>query len=75
MGWVGGRIHDYLEAAGQSDDEQGPAFRPIRNKPHRRYALYFRRTMAGNARVFERGVIEQRERELAQPEMRSPELV
>jgi hypothetical protein len=26
-----GRIHDYLEAAGHGDDEQGPLFRPIRN--------------------------------------------
>jgi len=25
------RIHDYLEAAGHGDDEQGPLFRPIRN--------------------------------------------
>ena len=31
MGGVGGRIHDYLEAAGHGDDEQGPLFRPIRN--------------------------------------------
>jgi hypothetical protein len=30
-GGVGGRIHDYLEAAGHGDDEQGPLFRPIRN--------------------------------------------
>jgi hypothetical protein len=27
VGEVGGRIHDYLEAAGQGDDEQGPLFR------------------------------------------------
>jgi len=26
-----GRIHDYLEAAGHGDDDQGPLFRPIRN--------------------------------------------
>ena len=26
-----GRIHDYLEAAGHGDDEQGPLFCPIRN--------------------------------------------
>src|SRR5271165_7030908 len=31
VGGVGGRIHDYLEAAGHGDDEQGPLFRPIRN--------------------------------------------
>ena len=31
VGGVGGRIHDYLEAAGPRDDEQGPLFRPIRN--------------------------------------------
>ena len=31
MGGVGGRIHDYLEAAGHGDDGQGPLFRPIRN--------------------------------------------
>jgi hypothetical protein len=31
FGWVGGRIHEYLEAAGHGDDEQGPLFRPIRN--------------------------------------------
>jgi hypothetical protein len=28
---VGRRIHDYLEAAGHGDDEQGPLFRPIPN--------------------------------------------
>ena len=33
VGGVGGRIHDYLEAAGHGDDEQGPLFRPIRNNP------------------------------------------
>src|SRR5271157_2953696 len=31
VGGVGGRIHDYLKAAGHGDDEQGPLFRPIRN--------------------------------------------
>ena len=31
VGGVGGRIHDYLEAVGQGDDEQGPLFRPSRN--------------------------------------------
>src|SRR3984893_3389939 len=31
VGGVRGRIHDYLEAAGHGDDEQGPLFRPIRN--------------------------------------------
>jgi hypothetical protein len=31
VGGVGGRIHDYLEAAGHGDDEQGPLFRPIFN--------------------------------------------